>query len=104
MRVKGALKAALKLQDHARIEFDGDDHFTGFEKLLGEVSSTGTNFEDDIGALDAGFLDNSVDQQRVLEDVLAFGFVESDTTLVVVGGCPRPLLLLFLYLSSRHHK
>lgn len=56
--VRSSLKTASKLEHHARIELDGDDGFSGFEKLLREVSGTRTNLEYGVGGFYAGFLDN----------------------------------------------
>jgi hypothetical protein len=47
------LKAALKLENHARVELNSNNHFASFEKFLGEISSTRTNLKNNVGALDA---------------------------------------------------
>lgn len=48
-----ALEAALELEDHTGVKLDCNDRFSGFQKLLRQVSSTGANLEDNISALDA---------------------------------------------------
>lgn len=68
--VRGGLKTALELENHTRVKLDSDDHLASFQKLFGEITSAGTNLKNDIGALDAGFLDDALHKQRVLQNVL----------------------------------
>ena len=53
------------------------------------------------GAFDAGFLVDGVDEHRVFEDVLTFGFVERYASLVRCA-CSFCFWLLFPYFPSRH--
>lgn len=65
-----ALEAALELEDHTGVKLNCNDRFSGFQKLLRQVSGTRTDLEDNICALDSGFLDDCVNQQGVFKDVL----------------------------------
>ena len=68
------------------------------------VSGTRTDFDDDIGGLEVGLVDNGVADARVLEDVLAKVLVEAEDVCVgralggrfaVVGAAAGPSPLRF---------
>ena len=69
---------------HTGIEFDGDDLLGLLEGADRDVTGTGTDFDDDIGGLEEGLVDNGIRDTGVLEDMLAIVLVELED--VGVGG------------------
>lgn len=61
---------------HTGIKFDGDDLLGLFEGADRDVTGTGTDFDDDIGGLEEGLVDNGIRDTGVLEDMLAKVLVE----------------------------
>ena len=61
---------------HAAIQLHGDHLFSNLQQLHGQVAGSRADFQHHIRRLDARLGDDGVDNLRVLEDVLALGFVE----------------------------
>ena len=77
-----ALEPAAQLENHPRVELDGDNGLdAGLEQPLGEISRSGPDLEDGVGGLEAGLGDDGVHQRRVPQDVLALGLLERDPAL-----------------------
>ena len=77
-----ALEPAAQLENHPRVELDGDNGLdAGLEQPLGEISRSGPDLEDGVGGLEAGLGDDGVHERRVPQDVLALGLLERDPTL-----------------------
>ncbi|KAI6683527.1 hypothetical protein NL676_029440 [Syzygium grande] len=51
IRVKRGLEPALELENHARVQFDGESGLASAEELIGEVTGAGNDLEDDVGLL-----------------------------------------------------
>jgi hypothetical protein len=56
---------------HARIEFDGYAFLCFLQYANCEIARAGADFEDDVGLVEAGFLDDCVCYAGIFEDVLA---------------------------------
>ena len=63
---------------HARVHLDGYDALGHLQQLHRQVACTRPNLQDDIGALDAGFVNDGLHHQRVLQDMLPFALVKLD--------------------------
>jgi len=57
----GALYSALEFEDHTRVKFYGYDFFDALEELHCQVAGTWTDFENDVGALEAALVDDGLD-------------------------------------------
>jgi hypothetical protein len=76
--VRRAGDAPPELEDHPRVDLDGHDGLGALEQAQRQVPGAGPDLEDDVGGLDARFLDDGVDDRGVLEDVLPSGLEELD--------------------------
>lgn len=99
--MRGTLEPAVELEDHARVELDGDDGLGNLEELLGEIPGTRADLKDDVGGFDAGLLDDGLDQHGVLQDMLALRFLEGDAAAPPLL-LRRLLMPLLLDLAARH--
>lgn len=66
---------------HAGVQLHGHHFFRAFQQLHGQVARAGPNFQDHIGGLEPGLVDDGLHHQRVFQDVLAFGLVELDACM-----------------------
>lgn len=94
--VRSTLEPAIELENHARVELDGDDRLGDLQELLGEVPSAGSDLEDDVGRLDPGLVDDGLHQHGVLQDVLPLRLLEGN------AAAPPMLVALLLDLAARH--
>ena len=80
--VRGPGDAAAELEDHARVDLDGDDGPRALEQPQRQVPRARPYLEDDVGGFHPGLVDDGVDDGRVLEDVLPPGLEELDAFFV----------------------
>lgn len=64
---------------HAGVEFDGDDFFGLLQQFHGHVTSTRTNLQNHVGALDACLVNNCLHHHRVFQNMLTLALVELQT-------------------------
>ena len=82
--VGSALEATLELENHSRIDFDGDNSFRRIKQLFREISCSGSDLEDDVRGFYARLLHDGVDQHGVLQNVLTLRFLERNSSLVML--------------------
>lgn len=102
-----ALHTLCDFSGHARINFDGDDFLCCFQDADCQVTSSWTDFEDDIGRLKVGLLNNSFCDTRILQDVLAESGIELEDVVGLALGlliwCRSGRAILLSFLNFAHN-
>lgn len=68
--VGGPLEPPAELEHHAGVEHEGDDGLGRLDELPGEVPGAKSDLEHDVGGLDAGLLDDGLDEHGVIQHML----------------------------------
>ena len=91
---------------HARIDFDCDYFLCCFQNTDCQVTSSRTDFEDDIRRLEVGLLHNSFCNTRILQDMLAESGVELKDVVGLALGllvwCRSGRAILLPFLNFAH--
>lgn len=59
---------------HVAVDLDGDDPCAGVDEFCGEDAGAGADFEDGVGRLEVGGIDDTAEVVGIDEEVLAQGF------------------------------
>jgi len=86
VRVTKSLDTLGHFGHHSGIHFDRNQLLASFEQRGGQITSSRSDFEDNVSCLDARLLNNLLDNKRVLEDMLAKRLVEREVVSLLHTG------------------